>query len=142
MSQIYLTLPSSSSIKIYPENTKLQREILLESEEWEVGLAEIHFPYNRRMPQTLHVYCDMIEYQPVGDGTEPLLRIIPAKGKKMGEIITQVYDKPHYLSVKGGVLRTVEIRICDNVGGSIELGSGSVTTVLHLRRVREPYFHL
>ena len=49
MSRFYLTLPSNSSMKYYPENTvaqfttKLNNMIELDGD-WEVGLAEISVP--------------------------------------------------------------------------------------------------
>lgn len=51
MSQFYLTLPSNSSEKYYPDNTlthfitKLHNDVSLEGE-WEVGLADIMYPRN------------------------------------------------------------------------------------------------
>ena len=51
MPHFYITLPSNSSEKFYPNNTlaqfttKLQTNISLH-DEWEVGLAEITFPKN------------------------------------------------------------------------------------------------
>lgn len=147
MSQLYLTLPSNSSNDIYPNNTsasytvRLHREILLESGEWEVGLAEIHFPYNKQLPQTLHICTNIIEHQLVGTGLQPLLRIIGLKGRKEGEIISKVYERPHYKPASGGVLRAVDIKICKDMK-SVNVTGGPVTAVLHLRRVKEPYFHI
>ena len=49
MTHFYMTLPSNSSLKFYPENTlarfitKLHSSVSL-SGEWEVALSEIHFP--------------------------------------------------------------------------------------------------
>jgi hypothetical protein len=51
MSQFYLTLPSNSSEKYYPDNTlthfitKLHNDVSLDGE-WEVGLADIMYPRN------------------------------------------------------------------------------------------------
>ena len=51
MSQFYLTLPSNSSEKYYPDNTlthfitKLHNDLSLDGE-WEVGLADIMYPRN------------------------------------------------------------------------------------------------
>lgn len=51
--QFYLTLPSNSSMKYFPDNTvacyttRLPHHIQLESgDEWEVALVEIHYPYS------------------------------------------------------------------------------------------------
>lgn len=54
MNQMYLTLPSNSSMNYFPNNTltnfkiKLPKEIDLETEIWEVGLSEIQFPHTWR----------------------------------------------------------------------------------------------
>ena len=51
MSHFYLTLPSNSSEKYYPNNTlthfitKLHNDVSLEGE-WEVGLVDIMYPRN------------------------------------------------------------------------------------------------
>ena len=51
MSDFYLTLPSNSSMDVYPENTlthyqtKLPHRIELDGQ-WEVGLVEIQYPHN------------------------------------------------------------------------------------------------
>ena len=51
MSEFYLTLPSNSSMKYYPENTltsfttRLPNSIRLEGD-WDVGLVEIQYPHN------------------------------------------------------------------------------------------------
>lgn len=53
MNQMYLTLPSNSSMSFFPENrlnnfsTRLQSQLHLgEVGAWEVGLSEIHYPRN------------------------------------------------------------------------------------------------
>ena len=49
-SSFYVTLPSNSSLREYPENTlsafkvKLPSTVILEGE-WEAGLVEIHYPH-------------------------------------------------------------------------------------------------
>lgn len=65
MSQFYLTLPSNSSEKYYPNNTlthfitKLHNDVSL-SGEWEVALAEIMYPRNwyNIMDQYMRVSCN------------------------------------------------------------------------------------
>lgn len=50
--QMYLTLPSNSSMKYFPNNTlatfttRLHVPLPLAHHQWEVGLSEIHFPVN------------------------------------------------------------------------------------------------
>lgn len=52
MAQMYLTLPSNSSEKYFPDNTlshfttRLHMPIRLPPGEWEVGLAEIQYPHS------------------------------------------------------------------------------------------------
>ena len=51
MSHFYLTLPSNSSLNIYPDNTvakyttQLRKRIELDGD-WEVGLMEMIYPYS------------------------------------------------------------------------------------------------
>lgn len=65
MSHFYLTLPSNSSEKFYPDNTltqfttKLQDDITLNGD-WEVGLSEIIYPktwYNLSRAQHVEIRC-------------------------------------------------------------------------------------
>jgi len=44
----------------------------------------------------IYVYCDILEYVPVGDTKAPLLRIVPADGQN-GESIYKVFDEPRYI---------------------------------------------
>lgn len=77
MSHFYLTLPSNSSTKFYPNNTlahfttKLRQAISLH-EDWEVGLAEISFPknwYNVGKHQSISVTCANCFVFPDGNTT-------------------------------------------------------------------------
>ena len=66
MAHFYLTLPSNSSEKYYPNNTltqyttKLREDITLKGD-WEVGLTEILYPktwYNISRAQSIVVRCE------------------------------------------------------------------------------------
>ena len=63
----------------------------------------------------LYVYCDLLEYVPVGDTSVPLLRIVDASGKP-GGTITKWYEKPRYVPLQQKNFGSLEIDIRDSFG--------------------------
>lgn len=148
----YVTLPSNSSMAFFPENrtsrymTQLPRTIELTGE-WEVGLAEIHFPLtfennasDVRVPACqMFVYCDLLEPRIVGDVHAPLLRVVQACGKRhsiQGESEIITFSPPHYLPLLLTNFRTIEMDIRDHAGRTVPFANGTLTVTLHFRRAR------
>lgn len=163
--QFYITLPSNSSMQFFPDNrtccyiTQLPRAIELLGE-WEVGLAEIHYPLTfspiskseisrntavgpvnlTRIPACqMFVYCDLVEPRIVGDVYAPLLRVIQACGKPnsiRGESEMKTLSPPHYFPLMLTNFRTIEINIRDHTGKAVPFETGTLTVTLHFKRVR------
>ena len=87
----------------------------------------------------MYVYCDLLEYIPVGDTKAPLLRIIEARGTH-GVTSQRCYDRPRYVPLQKKTFGTVEIDIRDDYGGSIPFESGKLIVTLHFRRSKFNYF--
>ena len=105
MSHFYLTLPSNSSEKFYPNNTlaqfstKLQEDVSLDGV-WEVGLAEISFPkkwFNINEDQYISIFCyDCRDITPEM-ATKPKnmtytrhIKVSPGYYRNMNEIIDKI----------------------------------------------------
>ena len=58
-----------------------------------------------------------------------------------GEIISQTYDSPHYISLKQKLVDTIEIDIMGDTGQPIPFVSGKVIVKLHFRKRRSSYFN-
>ena len=83
--------------------------------------------------QSIFVYCDLVTHRQVGDVMVPLLRTVPTTDKS-GEIIYQIFEKPHYQRLSRGQFSTVEIHLSNDKGETPHF-DGDVRTVvtLHLR---------
>ena len=129
MKDFYLTLPSDSSMELYPENTlstyrtQLSPPVVLNHEEWEVGVAAVSFPTDW--------------YNVVEKDNKVRLRIHPLQ---MG------VDRPAIKCISKGGLETPTCEIePNNVKGSIEiethLQSNTYHNLPHFLNVLNMTFH-
>lgn len=82
---------------------------------------------------TFYIYCDIIEYQFVGDMLAPLLRTCTTNTKSdyYNHII---YDVPHYLKVNKSFVSDINISIYLDTGEKVKFSSGKKVFVkLHFR---------
>ena len=94
-------------------------------------------PY--RWFNSLYVYCDATEAIPVGDITDPLLRVINAAGN-FGDMIHRLYTTPQYIPVSRKEFNTVEIDTRNVSGRPMPFQFGKTIVILHFCRTRYPYF--
>ena len=87
----------------------------------------------------IFIYCDLMEYIPVGDTLAPLLRIVDVDGNQ-GEILHRRFDKPRYLPLQKKNFDTIELLIKDDIGKPIPFESGKVVVILHFRQAKDSYF--
>lgn len=90
-------------------------------------------PDVRRGLNSFFIYCNLVDSQIVGDVYAPLLRTIGIRGKR-GEVITQTFDRPHYVPVNTDEVNVIEINIKDDAGEDISFQSGKVLCKLHFRQ--------
>lgn len=83
--------------------------------------------------QVLMIYTDIVEPQIVGGILAPLLRIVKVRGED-GEMISEQYDRPHYLPVSRKHIETLEIVIRTNLGNLVPFERGRSYVKLHFRQ--------
>jgi len=87
----------------------------------------------------IYIYCDLVEYTTVGDTMAPLLRAVPAQGT-FGDIISNVFNFPHYLPVLKKEFQQIEIAIKNDQNKSLALQYGKTLVKLHFRRKQKALF--
>lgn len=81
----------------------------------------------------LYVYNDIIEPQIVGDTFAPLLRVITVKGQD-GNMIHELFDRPHYIPLARKNFQTVETVIRTHMGRLVSFERGNLIVKLHFRQ--------
>lgn len=80
----------------------------------------------------LYIYTDIIQSEMVGGIFAPLLRIVPVKGRD-GEIIHELFDRPHYCPVSRKHFQSIEIVIRTHTGRLVSFERGKLIVKLHFR---------
>lgn len=83
--------------------------------------------------RVLLVYTDIVQPQIVGDVLAPLLRIVNVSGSD-GEVISDTFDRPHYLPVCRKLIDTLEIVIRTHIGELTPFERGRSYVKLHFRQ--------
>lgn len=81
----------------------------------------------------LYIYSDIVENQILGDVVAPLLRVIPVKGKD-GDMIHEVFDRPHYIPLSRKSFQTIETVIRTHTGKLVSFDRGKLIVKLHFRQ--------
>ena len=79
-----------------------------------------------------YIYCDIVEPQIVGDVYAPLLRIVTVKGQD-GEMVHELYDRPHYIPLIRKKFQSIEIVIRTHLGRLVSFDRGRLIVKLHFR---------
>ena len=90
-------------------------------------------PFVPLSTRELFVYTNIIEHQPVGDTSAPLLRVVTA-ATHFGDINNYNFTKLHYLPVNTNLINTIEIDIRDEFGYRIPFRGGRSNVKLHFRQ--------
>ncbi|XP_035204746.1 uncharacterized protein LOC118206051 [Stegodyphus dumicola] len=80
--------------------------------------------------RVLMIYTDIVEPQIVGDVLAPLLRIVRVTGSD-GEVVSALFDRPHYLPVNRKMIDTLEIDIRTHMGAFTPFERGRSYVKLH-----------
>lgn len=90
----------------------------------------------RGVPNSMFVYCDVVEPQLVGDVVTPLLRVVNTRADKTqyGRSFTQIFQSPMYVPVLKRQFNDIEINLRDSAGHFVPFGFGLSSVVLHFRR--------
>jgi hypothetical protein len=93
-------------------------------------------PYVLDLNRGLHtffVYCDIVEYQLVGDASVPLLRTVAVNGKN-AEVIAKSFDNIHYVGLGRSTFQDIELHITDDTGLKVPFEQGRIIIKLHFRK--------
>lgn len=83
--------------------------------------------------KVLFVYTDIVDPQVVGDVLAPLLRIVKVTGSD-GDVVSALYDRPHYLPLSRKNIETLEIVIRMHTGELTPFQFGRSYVTLHFRQ--------
>jgi len=92
-------------------------------------------------PNTMYVYCDLIEHVIVGDTRVPLLRTFGME-KSLGDVVHRTFPNLFYVPLQKKHFDSVEINIMTDAGDAMPFAFGKSVVILHLRRSNNPYFLL
>ena len=95
----------------------------------ETGLYEA----NLHRETNIHVYCDIVQAQIVGDKTLPLLGIVPCE--KTAETYETVYavENIHYIPIQTKSFQKIKVLLRSSTNESIPFEYGRATITLHLK---------
>ena len=82
---------------------------------------------------TFFIYCDIVQYQLVGDANVPLLRTIPVSGKS-GDVVVNSFDNVHYLGLGRSTFQEIQVHITDDTGLRVPFEQGRVIVKLHFKK--------
>ena len=97
-------------------------------------VAATAFDVNRGL-NLVYVYCDVASHVIVGDAKNPLLRVCNVAGRH-GEIVRNIYERPHYVPIGRREFDTIEININNERGEPVPFEFGKSMVTLHFRRLR------
>lgn len=80
----------------------------------------------------LFVYCDIVQLSLVGNQMVPILSVVQITGKD-GDDIRLEFSTPHYVPVFSSNFKSIEIRLCDDMGQLIQFDKGKALVKLHFR---------
>ena len=103
-------------------------------DEYSLSEREAPWPVDmKRGINSLYIYTDVIQDRIVGHTLVPLLRAIPAEGRR-GNIASVEMFRVHYLPVQKKSFHTIQIYITDDTGTLVPFQSGRSVVTLHFRR--------
>ena len=129
----YLFLSSKDSLSFHPNNkghsfiVELPERVNLDGD-WEIALCD--FYHNSEVNEILHVFCDLCDYNYIGNSLEPIIRTIYPNNSSSDFQFSSNY----YISVKNKSLNRIKVYIRDvnfSLPSSI---TGDIHLTLHLKR--------
>jgi len=90
---------------------------------------------NLKCISALFIYCNIIDYQFIGNTYAPLLRtiLVNENSDNYGKYIDHIFSKPHYIPVSVNTIDTIEINIRDDTGAPIHFEAGKILVKLHFK---------
>lgn len=90
--------------------------------------------------EVFYIYCDILEYIPVGHTEAPLLRIVDSGSENLGSLVRRHYETPIYIPIQKKNFDSIEIDIRTDRGKPVPFERGKVIVTLHFRKSNGNYF--
>ena len=87
---------------------------------------------NIHIVEALYIYCDIIDYQFVGDTKSQLLRTVVVSNN-YNSLVSVNYENPHYVSLNQNQINSINIDIRSDTGDHVHFLEGKVIIKLHFR---------
>ena len=82
----------------------------------------------------LYIYSNLASYTFIGDGTVPILRVLPFESKRENNHLHQEFVDVHYVPVAKSFIDQVHISIKCDTGENVPFISGKTLVKLHFRQ--------
>lgn len=90
---------------------------------------------NLHIVEALYVYCDIIDFQFVGDTKAQLLRTVVVSNNYFS-LVSMNYENPHYVHINQNHINSINIDIRSDTGDHVHFLEGKVIVKLHFRPIR------
>ena len=136
MTDFYITLKNSDSVRFFPANKPSHFRVKLHERlkvggHWKVALCEIHT--TERIPVSVYACSNLTSSYIAGGSLTPALRYIPCTSGHAAN--SHVFDTPYYISIDGHEYDTIEIYITDELFNITSLMTKHLTCTLHFKQV-------
>jgi len=139
---IKMTAPPKKTYEIKFKSTKLRsmlslNHVLLSDGKPQRGLNQVDV--GRGLPSQMYVHSNIVEHQHVNNSLDRLLRVMPfdVENYTYGRSRTHTFSNLQYVNVNRQHLVDIDFLIKDSAGQFIPFESGTLTVVLHFRKVRD-----
>jgi hypothetical protein len=138
--RIYLAADHKSRKLIFSEKMRIALGLMENSF---VLVPALYGPYGlnvkRLLPQQLFVSTDIIHHQMVGGSYDKTLRCVNVDSEKYSYGCSghERYETIHYYPLNHEKVDDIEIYIRDRFGKCVSFESGTLTVILHFRKVRD-----
>lgn len=95
-------------------------------------------PFGLGSPILAFIYCDLVEYNYIGDSMSPCLRTLSINTGGLHSTVIR-YENPHYVPVAFNRFSHVSIEIGDELGEDIKFTKGISLIKLHFRPKRDEF---
>ena len=138
--QVVLTVTANCSVLFNPTNKDLAAifgfsmgQCKAEKNRSLDFVAPNPFLMTQSMLQYVHIYCDVVEYNIVGDSMVPCLRTIPIlPGDTRATVLR--FESPHYVPVAQNRFSHVRVEFANDYGEDLRLSRGTSMIKLHFRQ--------
>lgn len=85
-------------------------------------------------PNLIFIYCDIVREHNVGDSMSNCLRVIPLTSGDDKTVSSHSFSMPYYFPVRYGMIKSISIKLCDEMGEPIKFSGGRTLVTLKFRK--------